>query len=128
MKRTSRTSRRTSRRSVPAGSPPSLTGGNRSRPSNLSTDVAPLTQAPGGMAAARAPRRAAWLSAVLIWGCICAAPADILAQVQHATVAGTVVGPDGRPVANTVVTLLDPLGDALDRVIASREGRFRLGS
>jgi outer membrane receptor for ferrienterochelin and colicin len=78
------------------------------------------------MAAARASRRAAWLIAVLICAWVCAAPGSVLAQVQDATIQGTVLGPDDRPVAGTVVTLVDPLGDPLDRAIASREGRFLL--
>jgi hypothetical protein len=57
---------------------------------------------------------------------VCAVPSGVRAQVQDATIHGTVLGPDGRPVAGTVVTLLDPLGDALDRVLASNEGEFRL--
>ena len=67
----------------------------------------------------------AWLI-VVVAAAVWAAAADARGQVQHATIDGTAVGPDGRPVDGTVVTLLDPLGDALTRVTTATDGRFRL--
>jgi outer membrane receptor for ferrienterochelin and colicin len=79
----------------------------------------------GCRGATRASRRAARLVAVPIWLCVCASVVAH-AQVQHATIDGTALGPDGQPVDGVVVTLLDGLGDPLDRVTSSSEGRFRL--
>jgi hypothetical protein len=59
---------------------------------------------------------------------MCGVSADTRAQVQNATVHGTALGPDGRPVDGTVITLLDPLGDALIRIVAATDGRFQLGN
>ena len=69
--------------------------------------------------------RSAWLTGVVMFACVCAG-ADARGQVQHAIVQGIALGPDSVPVGGTVITLLDPLGEALVRVIASADGRFRL--
>ena len=47
------------------------------------------------------------------------------AQLQHGSIRGTVVGPDGGPVDAVVVTLLDGLGEELASAVAER-GRFQL--
>ena len=64
--------------------------------------------------------------AVLMWAVVCAAPTGARAQVQEATLHGTVVGPDGSPVDRATITLLDSRGDALTRVITTIDGAFRL--
>ena len=63
------------------------------------------------------------LSSALIVGLPCHAAA----QLQQATISGTLVGPDGSPVADAVVTLLDSLGETLASV-RSQSGRFQLTS
>ena len=67
----------------------------------------------------------AWLI-VAIAATLCVDAADARAQVQHAIIEGVALGPDGTPAAGTVVTLLDPLGEALVRLTAAADGRFRL--
>jgi hypothetical protein len=47
------------------------------------------------------------------------------AQLQHGTIDGTLLGPDGRLVGDAVVTLLDSLGEPL-ATTSSAAGRFRL--
>ena len=47
------------------------------------------------------------------------------AQLQQGTIQGTVIGPDGEPVDDTVVTLLDGLGNPLTSV-TTHAGQFRL--
>jgi hypothetical protein len=49
------------------------------------------------------------------------------AQLQQATVSGALVGPDGSPVEDAVVTLLDSLGETL-ATVRSQAGRFQLTS
>ena len=48
------------------------------------------------------------------------------AQLQHGTIRGVVVGPDGAPVAAATVTLLDGLGDPLAATDTDAQGRFAL--
>lgn len=58
----------------------------------------------------------------------CGIPASAAAQLQLATIDGTVRGPDDTPVAGAVVTLLDGLGIALRSASTSADGRFRLAN
>ena len=62
------------------------------------------------------------LSAVL------AAAPPAVAQLQQGTVAGTVFDPDGRPVPNIAITLLDELGQPVTSVTAGGDGRYRFAS
>ena len=55
--------------------------------------------------------------------CICASPA--LAQLQHGTIVGSLIGPDGISINEAKITLFDQLGNAVTTVTASN-GRFRL--
>lgn len=59
---------------------------------------------------------------------ICGIPAYATAQLQLATIDGTVRGPDDNPVAGAVVTLLDGLGSAVSSVSTNPDGRFRLAN
>jgi outer membrane receptor for ferrienterochelin and colicin len=73
-------------------------------------------------------RRAAWLPIALTSIVVCGVQADTRAQVQNATINGTALGPEGRPVDGTVITLLDPLGVALAHITAAADGRFQLSN
>jgi outer membrane receptor protein involved in Fe transport len=50
------------------------------------------------------------------------------AQLQLSVVSGRVLGPDGAPMRNAQVALLDPLGQAIATVASDDEGRFRMRS
>ena len=50
------------------------------------------------------------------------------AQLQLSVVSGRVLGPDGAPMRNAQVALLDPLGQAIATVASDGEGRFRMRS
>jgi hypothetical protein len=71
-------------------------------------------------------RHRGYAAAVLMWVVVCGLPADARAQVQHATIQGTVVAPDGSPVTGAAVALLDSLGNALRSVGTATDGRFQL--
>lgn len=59
----------------------------------------------------------------------CSVPSIGAAQLQHGTIEGTVVGPDGVPVDDVVVTLVDGLGDPIASVVTSGGvGQFRLNN
>jgi outer membrane receptor for ferrienterochelin and colicin len=65
-----------------------------------------------------------------LWGILGVAlvllvPAYGVAQIQHATIVGVVVGPDGSPIADARVTLLDQLGNPVTSV-AAPNGQFRI--
>ena len=53
-------------------------------------------------------------------------PKHAAAQLQLATIAGTVRGPDDAPVPGALVSLRDGLGDTLTSVTTADDGRFRL--
>ena len=53
-------------------------------------------------------------------------PTHAAAQLQLATIGGTVRGPDDAPVPGALVSLLDGLGDTLTSVTTADDGRFRL--
>ena len=65
--------------------------------------------------------------AALLFLFVLSIPTDSRAQLQQATVSGTLTGPDGTPVADAVVTLLDNLGEPL-ATVRSEAGRFHLTS
>lgn len=48
------------------------------------------------------------------------------AQLQLSVVSGRVLGPDGAPMRDARVALLDPLGQSIATVTSDDEGRFRL--
>jgi hypothetical protein len=50
------------------------------------------------------------------------------AQLQQGTITGTVVDPDGRPVAGISITLLDELGQPVMSVMAGGDGQYRLAN
>jgi len=54
-------------------------------------------------------------------------PVHAIAQLQQATISGTLVGPDGTPVPDATITLLDSLGEPL-ATVQSQSGRFQLAS
>jgi hypothetical protein len=67
------------------------------------------------------------LTVCLIATVVCGLAAPALAQLQLATIAGTVIGPDGEPVDGAVVTLLDGLGEPVVSVSAPN-GQFRFNN
>ena len=69
-------------------------------------------------------RRPSWRVAILaaLFSCL-ASVAD--AQLQHGTISGRLIGPDGRPVAEALITLLDTRGETLATTMAAG-GRFQL--
>jgi len=66
----------------------------------------------------------------LVLGVIFSLPAasPLQAQLQLSVVSGRVLGPDGAPMRNAQVALLDPLGQAIATVASDDEGRFRMRS
>lgn len=48
------------------------------------------------------------------------------AQLQEATITGTVTGPDARPVSGATVTLLDSMGNRVASVRVADDGRFQV--
>ena len=56
------------------------------------------------------------------------AASAVQAQLQLSLVSGRVLGPDGAPIGDAQVTLLDPLGQAIATVTSDDEGRFRMRS
>ncbi len=56
---------------------------------------------------------------------VLAAWSSASAQLQHASISGTVIGPDGHPLDGASVTLLDGLGEKLTSVTTSG-GRFEI--
>ena len=57
-----------------------------------------------------------------------AAASTVQAQLQLSVVSGLVLGPDGAPMPNAQVALLDPLGQAIGTVASDDDGRFRMRS
>ena len=72
-----------------------------------------------------ATRRAFLLPALAVASFFYAFPQPAHAQLQQGTIRGLLLGPDGRPVADAAVVLLDSLGETLATASASG-GRFEL--
>jgi hypothetical protein len=64
------------------------------------------------------------IHAALIASLLSCFPGESHAQLQQGTIAGTLTAPDGSPVSDAVVTLLDSLGEPLATAQASA-GRFQ---
>jgi outer membrane receptor for ferrienterochelin and colicin len=67
------------------------------------------------------------LTVFLIVTVVCGFAIPARAQLQLGTISGTVIGPDGAPLDNAVVTLLDSLGDPVMSVSAP-DGQFRFNN
>jgi outer membrane receptor for ferrienterochelin and colicin len=59
---------------------------------------------------------------------LAAASAAGAAQLQQGTIQGTVVDPDGRPVSEISVTLVDELGQPVMSVMAAANGQYRFAN
>ena len=72
------------------------------------------------------PRLARWAAALALLACA-GSPAARAAQLQHGTISGVVLRPDGSPADTATVVLTDPLGNPLATVTAAG-GTFTLRS